>query len=55
MRAPADLLAAYDAQLRGPAETPSAVSVTELGPLRLVTLAGGSGFVTYRRPHPGQQ
>jgi len=44
----ADLLAAYDAQLRSDAETPGAVSVTSLGPLRLVTFAGGRGFVTYR-------
>jgi GNAT superfamily N-acetyltransferase len=42
------LLAAYDEQLRTDAETPSAVSVTILGPLRLVTFAGGRGFVTYR-------
>jgi GNAT superfamily N-acetyltransferase len=42
------LLAAYDEQLRTDAETPSAVSVTTLGPLRLVTFAGGRGFVTYR-------
>lgn len=41
-------LAAYDEQLRTDAETPSAVAVTLLGPLRLVTLAGGRGFVTYR-------
>ena len=44
----AALLAAYDAQLRTDAETPSAVDVTRLGPLRLVTFAGGRGFVTYR-------
>ncbi|MCG5445357.1 GNAT family N-acetyltransferase [Micromonospora sp. NIE79] len=44
----ARLLAAYDEQLRTDAETPSAVSVTRLGPLRLVTFADGSGFVTYR-------
>ena len=44
----AALLAAYDAQLRTDAETPSAVSVVRLGPLRLVTFAGGRGFVTYR-------
>lgn len=44
----AHLLAAYDEQLRTDAETPSAISVTRLGPLRLVTFAGGSGFVTYR-------
>ena len=42
------LLAAYDAQLRTDAETPSAIAVTRLGPLRLVTFAGGRGFVTYR-------
>ena len=42
------LLAAYDAQLRTDAETPNAVAVTVLGPLRLVTFAGGRGFVTYR-------
>jgi hypothetical protein len=48
----ANLLAAYDEQLRTDAETPSAVSVTRLGPLRLVTFAGGRGFVTY--PHLGQ-
>lgn len=41
-------LASYDAQLRSDAETPSALSVTRLGPLRLVTFAGGRGFVTYR-------
>ncbi|GAA4354491.1 GNAT family N-acetyltransferase [Angustibacter luteus] len=43
-----DLLAAYDAQLRTDAETPSATSVVRLGPLRLVTFAGGRGFITYR-------
>ena len=42
------LLVAYDEQLRTEAETPSAVSVTTLGPLRLVNFAGGRGFVTYR-------
>ncbi|RFA07518.1 GNAT family N-acetyltransferase [Subtercola boreus] len=41
-------LRAYDEQLRTDAETPSAVSVTRLGPLRLVTFAGGRGFITYR-------
>jgi hypothetical protein len=41
------LLAAYDDQLRTDAETPSAVSVIRHGPLRLVTFAGGRGFVTY--------
>ncbi|WP_345633768.1 GNAT family N-acetyltransferase [Rugosimonospora acidiphila] len=44
----AHLLAAYDEQLRTDAETPSAISVTRHGPLRLVTFAGGRGFVTYR-------
>jgi hypothetical protein len=43
-----DYLDAYDRQLRTDAETPSAVAVTRLGPLRLVTFAGGRGFVTYR-------
>jgi hypothetical protein len=44
----ARLLAAYDAQLRTDAETPSAIDVTRLGPLRLVTFAAERGFVTYR-------
>ncbi len=44
----AELLAAYDEQLRTDAETPGAVSVTRLGPLRLVTFSGGRGFITYR-------
>lgn len=48
MNSPAELLDAYDSQLRTDAETPSALSVTRLGPLRLVTFAGGRGFVTYR-------
>ncbi|ALE06446.1 acetyltransferase [Arthrobacter sp. ERGS1:01] len=41
-------LQAYDHQLRTDAETPSALSVTTLGPLRLVTFAGGRGFITYQ-------
>ncbi|MGY2700895.1 GNAT family N-acetyltransferase [Nocardioides sp. HB32] len=41
-------LAAYDEQLRTDAETPSAVSVAALRPLRLVTFSGGRGFVTYQ-------
>ena len=41
-------LQVYDEQLRTDAETPSAVAVTRLGPLRLVTFAGGRGFVTSR-------
>ena len=48
MTLPADYLRSYDDQLRTDAETPSAISVTRLGPLRLVTFAGGRGFVTYR-------
>lgn len=45
---PAELLAAYDRELRTDAETPSAVAMVRLGPLRLVTFAGGEGFITYR-------
>ena len=41
-------LAAYDEQLRTDAETPSALAVSVLGPLRLVTFPGGRGFVTYQ-------
>ena len=41
-------LRAYDDQLRTDAETPSALSVAAMGPLRLVTFAGGRGFITYR-------
>ncbi|MEX0428460.1 hypothetical protein AB3X52_12585 [Nocardioides sp. DS6] len=44
----AALLQAYDDQLRTEAETPSALAVTRLGPLRLATFAGGRGFITYR-------
>lgn len=47
---PEDLLVAYDTQLRTDAETPSAVAVTMLAPLRLVTFPGGRGFITYPRP-----
>jgi len=42
------LLAAYDEQLRTDAETPSAIAVTRLGPLRLVRFVDGRGFITYR-------
>ena len=42
------LLMAYDQQLRTDAETPGAIAVERLGPLRLVTFAGGRGFVTYQ-------
>ncbi|MGO4784476.1 GNAT family N-acetyltransferase [Cryobacterium sp. W22_MBD10_FK3] len=48
MMNPAEYLQAYDDQLRTDAETPSAIGVTRLGPLRLVTFAGGRGFITYR-------
>lgn len=41
------LLRIYDTELRTDAETPGAVAVQRLGPLRLVTFAGGRGFVTY--------
>ena len=43
-----ELLMAYDRQLRTDAETPSAIAVERLGPLRLVSFAGGRGFVTYQ-------
>ncbi len=48
MTNPAGLLAAYDAQLRTDAETLGAVALARRGPLFLVTLAGGRGFITYR-------
>jgi ribosomal protein S18 acetylase RimI-like enzyme len=44
----ARLLAAYDEQLRTDAETRGGLAVDRLGPLWLVTFAGGRGFVTYR-------
>lgn len=37
----------YDQQLRTDAETTSAIEVTRLGPMRLVTFPAGRGFVTY--------
>jgi hypothetical protein len=43
-----EYLEAYDRQLRTDAETPSALAVERLGPLRLVTFPGGRGFVTYQ-------
>jgi GNAT superfamily N-acetyltransferase len=43
-----EYLEAYDQQLRGDAETPSALSATRIGPVRVVTLPGGRGFITYR-------
>ena len=45
-----EFLVAYDRQLRTDAETPGATAETRLGPLRLVTFAGGRGFVTYPAP-----
>lgn len=44
----ARFLAAYDQDLRTDAETPSALKVTQHGPLRLVTFMQGRGFVTYQ-------
>jgi hypothetical protein len=46
-----DFLLAYDQQLRTDAETPSAIAMTRVGPIRLVTFGGGLGFVTYPRLH----
>jgi ribosomal protein S18 acetylase RimI-like enzyme len=43
-----EYLDAYDRQLRSDSETPSAIEVERLGPLRLVHFAGGRGFITYR-------
>ncbi|HEX5449241.1 MAG TPA: GNAT family N-acetyltransferase [Gaiellaceae bacterium] len=48
MTTASEYLQAYDLQLRTDAETPSAIAVTQLGPLRLVTFAGGRGFITYQ-------
>ncbi len=48
MSEPAVLLAAYDDELRTDAETPGALQVTQLGPLRVATYPAGQGFVTYR-------
>lgn len=42
----------YDEQLRTDAETPSALKVEHLAEMRLVTFAGGRGFITYPRPGP---
>ncbi len=43
-----ELLAAYDDQLRGPSETPGAIAVETLGPLRIATFAAGHRFISYR-------
>ena len=48
MRDAGRFLRAYDEQLRTDAETPGAIDVTHLGPVRLVTFGGGRGFITYR-------
>ena len=45
----AQLLAASDEQLREEADVDGALAVTRHGPLWLARLAGGRGFVTYRR------
>lgn len=44
----AELLAAYDAQLRTDAEVWDAQDVARLGPLCLATFGGRGGFITYR-------
>jgi hypothetical protein len=43
-----ELLAAYDAQLRDERETPGALGVHHLGPLRIAAFAGGRRFISYR-------
>lgn len=48
MTDPARLLRIYDEQLRTESETPSQLSAVRHGPLRLVSFAGGRGFITYR-------
>src|SRR5919199_1243868 len=44
----AALLAAYDAQLRGPVEVVNALRVSEVGPLTIAVHADGRAFLTYR-------
>lgn len=44
----ADLLAAYDKQLRVEGEIAGAATITQFGPLFLLTFPGGRGFITYR-------
>lgn len=46
--ASARLLEAYDEQLRTDAEASGAIALTRRGPLYLIDLAGGRGFITYR-------
>ncbi|KRF13930.1 acetyltransferase [Nocardioides sp. Soil797] len=48
MTSPAELLAAYDDQLRTAAETRDAQDVTRMGPLHLATFGGRGGFISYR-------
>ena len=43
-----DLLAAYDAQLRGDAELDGAEDVRRIGPVTVGVFRGGSGFASYR-------
>lgn len=45
---PADLLAAYDSQLRTDAEVAGARRVVRLGPLHLAAYPSGRGLITYR-------
>ena len=42
------LLAAYDEQLRGRPDAPSALAIERLGPLWLTTYAGGRVLIMYR-------
>lgn len=42
------LLSAYDTQLRGRPDAPSALRIDRLGPLWLTTYAGGRVLITYR-------
>lgn len=48
MTSSAELLAAYDAQLRTGAETRGAQGLTRMGPLHLATFTGRGGFISYR-------
>jgi GNAT superfamily N-acetyltransferase len=45
---PAELLAAYDRDLRGEMETAGAVRVDRLGPLWIARYPAGRGFIAYR-------
>lgn len=48
MTTPQDLLAAYDAQLRGAAEVLGAPDRRSVGPLVVASFPGGRGFISYR-------